>query len=158
MPISPKNTPPNRFKQGLAGDTVQYGLWLSLADPVAAEIAAGFAYLHRKNILYRDTKPQNIGLDHNGHAKIFDLGLAKELHDGDRRKHTGNCGTKRYMSPECGRFEHYGLSSDVYSFSLLLWEILSLERPFAKLTAKDFSDKVYYGNKRPNILMVPADF
>ena len=118
---------------------------------VAAEIAAGFAYLHRKNILYRDTKPQNIGLDYNGHVKIFDMGLAKELQDGDTRKHTGNCGTKRYMSPECGRFEHYGLSSDVYSFSLLLWEILSLERPFAKLTAKDFTDKVYYGNKRPNI-------
>ena len=118
---------------------------------VAAEIAAGFAYLHRKNILYRDTKPQNIGLDYNGHAKIFDMGLAKELHDGDTRKHTGNCGTKRYMSPECGRFEHYGLSSDVYSFSLLLWEILSLERPFAKLTAKEFTDKVYYGNKRPSI-------
>lgn len=118
---------------------------------VAAEIAAGFAYLHRKNILYRDVKPQNIGLDHNGTVKIFDMGLAKELHEGDKRKHTGNCGTKRYMSPECGRFEHYGLSSDVYSFSLLLWEILALERPYAKLVAKDFSEKVYFGSMRPTI-------
>ena len=118
---------------------------------VAAEIAAGFAYLHRKNILYRDAKPQNIGLDHNGTVKIFDMGLAKELHEGDKRKHTGNCGTKRYMSPECGRFEHYGLSSDVYAFSLLLWEILAMERPYAKLTAKDFSEKVYFGSMRPTI-------
>ena len=118
---------------------------------MASEIAAGFAYLHRKNILYRDAKPQNIGLDHNGTVKIFDMGLAKELHEGDKRKHTGNCGTKRYMSPECGRFDHYGLSSDVYSYSLLLWEILALERPYAKLTALDFSEKVYFGNMRPAI-------
>ncbi len=38
------NLPPNRFKQGLAGDRVQYGLWVSLADPVAAEIAAGAGF------------------------------------------------------------------------------------------------------------------
>jgi len=44
MPTSPKNTPPNLFKQGLAGDAVQYGLWLSLTDPVAAEIAAGAGF------------------------------------------------------------------------------------------------------------------
>ena len=117
---------------------------------VAEQIARGLDYLHSKNIIYRDVKPANIGMDFEGRAKIFDFGLAKEVTN-PKRKNTGLCGTRRYMAPEVGRCRMYGLSCDVYSISILFWEMLALERPFAKLAAKDFGETVYFGTERPVI-------
>ena len=67
---------------------------------VGRQIASALAYLHSRNIVFRDLKPDNIGIDSTGCVKIFDFGLAKELRssfhiEGDIYKNTKNAGTRR---------------------------------------------------------------
>lgn len=62
----------------------------------AAEIVTALEYLHSKNIVYRDLKPENLLLDRDGHLKITDFGFAKKLTD---RTWT-LCGTPEYLAPE----------------------------------------------------------
>jgi len=99
---------------------------------------------------------QNIGYDLRGDVKVFDFGLAKELLDEDLVSHpdgynaTGMTGTLRWMSPEVYFSHPYGLSADVYSFGLLLWNLCYLETPFAAHSAlKAFHRNVMVKSKRP---------
>ena len=89
-----------------------------------------------------------------GDIKLFDLGLVKELHQKDKDS-KGNwrlsmAGTPRYMAPECGMYQPYNLSADVYSFGILLWEICALAKPFASFkSATHFEAAVFEGGERP---------
>jgi serine/threonine protein kinase len=119
-------------------------LWKALTPPlgfrlsIASQISEALNYLCRKRVLHRDIKPENIGLLEEGTVKLFDFGLAKVLpKNGDEFKLSGLTGTIRYMSPQCARKEKYGLSSDVYSFALVLSEIVSLETPYPGMKAAD---------------------
>ena len=72
---------------------------------IALEIAEAVEYLHDKEIIFRDLKPDNIGFDAQRCLKLFDFGLAKELKPGEgnadgRYELTGNTGSRRYMAPE----------------------------------------------------------
>lgn len=97
-------------------------------------IAKALAFLHHHNICYRDLKPHNIGFDKAGILKLFDLGLAREYRESEDGGHmTRLAGTARYMAPEVMRYGPYGPPADVYSFSVLLWEIGTLQRPFSRV-------------------------
>ena len=62
------------------------------------QILLGLEYLHNKDVVYRDIKPENILLDLDGHVKIADLGLAKpKMHEGVLAH--SFCGSPEYMSP-----------------------------------------------------------
>lgn len=71
---------------------------------VALGLAQGLEYLHRHRVIYRDIKPQNIGIDHQGTVKILDFGIAREIEpdcigsDDDRYRLTAMTGTLRYVS------------------------------------------------------------
>ena len=108
-------------------------------------------------ILHRDIKPQNIGFDIRGDIKIFDLGLAKELKpidkEGKDQFHTsGLAGTRRYMAPEVAQVMPYGLSSDVYSYAILLWEMLALKNAFEKYSREKHYKEVIVEGKRPKLV------
>jgi len=123
---------------------------------VAHDISLAMEYLHSKNIVFRDLKPDNVGFDCNGVLKLFDFGFATGLPEKDEGNPAGflfdRCGTPRYMAPEVGLSLGYGLSSDVYSFGILLWELGSLVKPFMSATSSsEFEKAVFMGGERPVI-------
>lgn len=122
----------------------------------AVEIASAIAYCHRYRILYRDLKPANIGYSFDeDKVKLFDFGLAVELPPSNDPNKTfklpGNTGTARYMAPEVVRAEYYGFKADVFSFCMLLHEIMALVKPFDKFSGKEVKEQVAVLGRRPVI-------
>ena len=123
---------------------------------VAFDVASALQYLHDRNIIYRDLKPDNIGFDIRGDVKLFDFGLAKELDEKLRvcdefYELSGNTGSLRYMAPEVALSEPYNLTADVYGFGLLLWQVASLDLPYDGMSRQDHSDLVVHGHERPSL-------
>ena len=121
---------------------------------VAYDLASALDYLHGLNVVYRDIKPDNIGFDVRGDVKIFDFGLAKEYDPMTQDanglyKMTADTGSPRYMAPEVFLGKPYNELVDVYSFSILLWEILQLETPYEGYTMNMLTKKVLEGGARP---------
>ena len=117
------------------------------------EVAEALNYCHEHSIIHRDLKLSNVGVDARGRMKLLDFGLAKILpeqkHDNELFHLTGNTGSIRYMAPEVARGEPYNLKADVYSFAILLYEVLNLEKAYAGWQPREISDKVHYRKYRP---------
>ena len=102
----------------------------------AYHLSAALNYLHRQNLIHRDLKPENIGFDVRGDVKIFDFGMAKEMpardpsNSNEAFKFTGMCGSPRYMAPEVAHKQKYNEKCDVYSFTIMVYEMLSLRSAF----------------------------
>jgi serine/threonine protein kinase len=103
---------------------------------VAASLAAAFEYLHSKGVIFHDLKPKNVGFDKQGNLKLFDFGLARFMpREGNAYKDVyemSGAGTPRYSAPEVFYYQPYNLKADVYSFSVMLWEMMCLKKPFVK--------------------------
>ena len=102
----------------LLSDNARYYEYL----PLALDIANGMAYLHSRQVIHRDLKPSNVLLTRDHRAKISDFGMSvancgQEL--------TAETGTYRYMAPEVIRHENYSSNADVYSFGILLWQLIT---------------------------------
>eukprot|EP00540_Astrosyne_radiata_P004123 CAMPEP_0116829214 /NCGR_PEP_ID=MMETSP0418-20121206/4076_1 /TAXON_ID=1158023 /ORGANISM="Astrosyne radiata, Strain 13vi08-1A" /LENGTH=502 /DNA_ID=CAMNT_0004458167 /DNA_START=1 /DNA_END=1509 /DNA_ORIENTATION=+ len=122
----------------------------------ASDIAGALEYLHHNRVVYRDLKPDNIGLDHRGETKLFDFGFARELPEGscvtdEEFEMSGQIGTARYMAPEIYRREPYNEKSDVYSFAHVLWETLTFERPYDGYSIEMHEEQVIDQGDRPMI-------
>lgn len=124
-----------------------------LRDKIAflQQIADALRFLHERKIMYRDLKPENVGVDRRGVVKIFDFGQAKRL-AGRKADENGAyelsiAGTLQYMAPEVIRRDRYGLSSDAYSFGVLLWECLYLKRAFKDWNWYRLSEQAKNPNK-----------
>ncbi|CAO2842859.1 unnamed protein product [Amaranthus hypochondriacus] len=95
---------------------------------VALEIARGMEYVHAQGLVHRDLKPENILIDQDFHMKIADFGIACEEEHCDPV--SDDPGTYRWMAPEMIRHNPYGRKADVYSFGLMLWEMVSGSIPY----------------------------
>ena len=130
----------------------------------AVSIADALSYLHTKRIIFRDLKPANVGFDSTGVLKLFDFGFAvgideskgKSRDEDDDHEETpllyDKCGTPRYMASEVGLEQGYSLPADVYSYGILLWEILALKKPFGNIkSASEFHKTVFEKGARPKV-------
>lgn len=94
----------------------------------AAELVLGLEYLHEMGVVFRDLKPENIMIDGEGHLRLTDFGLSKEV---TGKSHTYTfCGTPEYIAPEVLRGEGHGKSVDWWSLGLVCCEMLTAEHPF----------------------------
>ena len=109
----------------------------TLAERLQAclDLSNALAYLHSKNIIYRDLKPGNAGMAVDGRFVLFDFGLALEVPPSNNPnkiyKLASKKGTARYQAPEVIKTNQmYGKKADVFGLSILVWQILALEKPY----------------------------
>ena len=122
-------------------------------------VADGLARAHAAGIVHRDIKPANILVTKNGYAKLADFGLAKlvggpatdltsTLIEGATRQ-GAILGTLAYMSPEQASGKPLDERSDIFSFGVVLYELLSRRRPFSGATDLELLQTVIHGTPAP---------
>jgi len=89
---------------------------------IALDVACGMAYIHSRNIIFRDLKSENLLLDDTGKTKICDFGFARKS---IKRAHMTMCGTDEFMAPEIIVGNEYDQKADVFSYGMLLFEIIT---------------------------------
>ncbi len=97
---------------------------------IAVDVAEGLAEAHRKGIIHRDIKSGNIMVKADGQAKVMDFGLAKVTSEATLTQEARTMGTVAYMSPEQARGETVDQRTDVWSFGVVLYEMLTGILPF----------------------------
>lgn len=123
------------------------------------ELAMAMYYMHSISkdtiFLHRDLKPNNIGFTAAGDLKIFDFGLSTWLRRSGNEHEaylmTGNTGSLRYMAPEVCLQLPYNDKVDVYSFSIILWQMAKNKLPFKDLNKAEFLSRVVRSKERPKI-------
>ena len=134
---------------------------------IAMQLASALEYLHEHRIVYRDIKVDNVGLTKGKTSvQLFDFGLARELPphsgnvtDGNKEQmelfRMSRVGTRRYSAPEVVLGEGYNLQVDVYSLTLVIYEMLTHTKPFEVMGPESHRVLVAEGGRRP---IVPTEW
>lgn len=122
-----------------------------LVKRVAFGAARGMTYLHSgvPPVLHRDLKSANLLLDESYTTKVCDFGLSRLK--AQEKSMTGNCGTVQWMAPEILANQPYAEPADVFSFGIILWELLTAECPYDGMSAIQCALAVLNRDYRPEI-------
>ncbi|GAB4813021.1 hypothetical protein N2152v2_000067 [Parachlorella kessleri] len=120
---------------------------------IAMDVASAMAYLHPK-VVHRDLKSQNVLLSKDGRAKVCDFGIAK-FKDRTFISTVNGQGTPAYMAPEMFDGHRVTEKVDVFSFGVLLWEMLTGELPWSQVPAP--VQIIYYVGVLQHRPPIPAD-
>ncbi|XP_048619550.1 serine/threonine-protein kinase STY8 isoform X1 [Brassica napus] len=116
---------------------------------VAVDVAKGVCYLHQNNIIHRDLKTANLLMDEYGLVKVADFGVARvQIESGVM---TAETGTYRWMAPEVIEHKPYSHKADVFSYGIVIWELLTGHIPYAYLTPLQAAVGVVQKGLRPKI-------
>ncbi|XP_018441113.1 serine/threonine-protein kinase STY8 isoform X1 [Raphanus sativus] len=116
---------------------------------VALDVAKGVCYLHQNNIIHRDLKTANLLMDEYGLVKVADFGVARvQIESGVM---TAETGTYRWMAPEVIEHKPYSHKADVFSYGIVIWELLTGHIPYAYLTPLQAAVGVVQKGLRPKI-------
>lgn len=116
---------------------------------VAIDICKGMNYLHQNDIIHRDLKTANILMDENEVVKVADFGVARVITQSGVM--TAETGTYRWMAPEVIEHKPYDHKADVFSFAVMIWELLTGKLPYDYLTPLQAAVGVVQKALRPTI-------
>lgn len=122
---------------------------LKLAVKQALDVAKGMAYIHSRGLIHRDLKSDNLLIFSDKSIKIADFGVARI--EVQTEGMTPETGTYRWMAPEMIQHRPYSQKVDVYSFGIVLWELITGLLPFANMTAVQAAFAVVNKDHRPTI-------
>ncbi len=128
---------------------------LHLALPVAYQVCLALEHAHRRGLVHRDVKPSNVMISTEGRIKLMDFGIAHNRSE-TLTQPGAFLGTPAYMSPEQVMGGAVGPASDVFSFGILLYELLAGRRPFVEDQAGSVGQKIAEGRYPDPRRAVPA--
>jgi hypothetical protein len=127
------------------------GAWFAAVARIAAEAGEALQAAHERGIVHRDVKPANLLLDRRSNCLVADFGIARDDTLGSLTEPGTIAGTWHYMSPEQARIATSPVDhrTDVYSLGVVLYELLTLTRPFEGRTSQEVLEQIRVVVPRP---------